>query len=151
LAANFFTSAFNVVIIFVEGTSPQFLSLCFIIWNRDSSAGIVARPRFWQSKNHGWNPSRDRETYLYFKPSKPVLDPTNLYSEDNLFPFSGVKLNPQLYLAPRLGMIGAIVPVSLYAFMVWTGPNLPAPSSLPNLLRQCLQVKSVEYWHLLSG
>jgi hypothetical protein len=118
MAASLCTSAFILVIIFAEGTSPQFLSLCFIIWNRDSSVGVVARSRFWQSKNHGWNPNRDKEIYLLFKPSKTALDPTNLYSVDNRFPFSGVKLTPNLYLAPRLRMSGAIHPLSLYAFMV---------------------------------
>jgi hypothetical protein len=110
MAATFSSFPLIATLIFAEGTSRQFLSLCFIIGNRFSLFGVVVRPGVWQSENHIWNPSRDKDIHLFFKPSKSALDRQNFRSVDNRFPFPGVKLATHLYLAPRLRIIGAIHP-----------------------------------------
>ena len=93
MAATFSSFPFILIIIFAEGTSPQFLSLCFIIGNRVSSLGVVARPRVWQSKDHGWKPSRDKKIYLFFKPSKTALDPTKTLFSGQRVPFPRGKVD----------------------------------------------------------
>jgi hypothetical protein len=138
MAATFPSSPFIVIIISAEGTSRQFLSLCFIIGNRVSSVGVVVRPGIWQSKNHIWNPSSDKEIHLFFKPFKTVLDPTKPLFSGQPIPFPRGNAYHSPLSSSKIKNNRSHTSTSPLGFVPSTGTILPAHSSLPNLLRQCL-------------
>jgi len=138
MAATFSSSPLILTIIFAEGTSCQFLSLCFFIGNRVSLLGVVVRPGVWQSENHISNPSRDKEIHLFFKPSKTALDPAKPLFSGQTVPFPRGKAGHSPLSSAKIKNNRNHISTSPLGFVAVTRTILPAPSSLPNLLRQCL-------------
>jgi hypothetical protein len=77
----------------------------------------------------GLNTSREKENFLFFRMSRPALEPTHPPIQW-VWGFMGVKwpgrdvTSTYMHLVPRLRMSGAVV-LHLYAFMVWTGTTVP--------------------------
>ena len=84
----------------------------------------------------GFDSRQGQETFLFSKMSRPALGPTQppIHWVPGSFPGSkevgALKLTTHLNLVLRLRMSGTIPLLPLYAFMVWTGKNLPSQQSV---------------------
>jgi hypothetical protein len=85
-----------------------------------------------------------KRVFLLFKTFWPALGPTQPPTQlvPGFFP-RGAKLTTHLDLVLRLRMSGAVPHLPLYAFMAWTGKNLPF---LPLVVRATSKVVQIWAW-----